>query len=173
MLVILCLFRLFEDAASKLNLVGLVGFLHQLRKASQSQLFDSVTETGDYSLAMPGNSPSRTPKPSHSLELGDGVAWVSVYFVPLFPLPNFPVCCCVAFSLFCSSIHSSVFFSLLFFGILFISPPPPPPLLFKVKQSPHRTAVVLCISTGWGRPCCASCGTRVALCCIWWEPGVW
>lgn len=46
--------RLFEDAVSKLNLVGLVGFLHQLRKASQSQLFDSVTETGDYSLAMPG-----------------------------------------------------------------------------------------------------------------------
>ena len=47
-------FRLFEEAATKLNLVGLVGFLQQLRKASQSQLFDSVTETGDYSLAMPG-----------------------------------------------------------------------------------------------------------------------
>lgn len=47
-------FRLFEEAASKLNLVGLVGFLKQLRKASQSQLFDSVTDTGDYSLAMPG-----------------------------------------------------------------------------------------------------------------------
>lgn len=61
----LCLFRLFEDAASKLNLVGLVGFLHQLRKASQSQLFNSVTETGDYSLAMPGNSPSPHMKPSH------------------------------------------------------------------------------------------------------------
>ncbi|XP_026211119.1 brefeldin A-inhibited guanine nucleotide-exchange protein 3 isoform X3 [Anabas testudineus] len=45
--------RLFEEAATKLNLVGLVGFLQQLRKASQSQLFDSVTETGDYSLAMP------------------------------------------------------------------------------------------------------------------------
>uniref|UniRef100_A0A3P9MCI2 ARFGEF family member 3 n=1 Tax=Oryzias latipes TaxID=8090 RepID=A0A3P9MCI2_ORYLA len=44
---------LFEEAASKLNLVGLVGFLQQLRKASQSQLFDSVTDTGDYSLAMP------------------------------------------------------------------------------------------------------------------------
>lgn len=48
--------RLFEDAVNKLNLVGLVGFLHQLRKASQSQLFNSVTETGDYSLAMPGVS---------------------------------------------------------------------------------------------------------------------
>lgn len=47
-------FRLFEEAATKLNLVGLVGFLQQLRKSSQSQLFDSVTETGDYSLAMPG-----------------------------------------------------------------------------------------------------------------------
>lgn len=47
-------FRLFEEGATKLNLVGLVGFLQQLRKASQSQLFDSPTETGDYSLAMPG-----------------------------------------------------------------------------------------------------------------------
>lgn len=54
--LIVC-FRLFEEAATKLNLVGLVGFLQQFRKASQSQLFDSVTETGDYSLAMPG-----TPK---------------------------------------------------------------------------------------------------------------
>ncbi len=54
--------RLFEDAVSKLNLVALVGFLHQLRKASQSQLFDSVTETGDYSLAMPGTlSTDRMP----------------------------------------------------------------------------------------------------------------
>lgn len=53
--VCVCVYRrLFEDAASKLNLVGLVFFLQQLRKASQSQLFDSVTETGDYSLAMPG-----------------------------------------------------------------------------------------------------------------------
>jgi len=53
--VIICVcFRLFEEAATKLNLVGMIGFLQQLRKASQSQLFDSVTETGDYSLAMPG-----------------------------------------------------------------------------------------------------------------------
>lgn len=46
--------RLFEEAATKLNLVGLIGFLQQLRKASQSQLFDSVTESGEYSLVMPG-----------------------------------------------------------------------------------------------------------------------
>ena len=46
--------RLFEEAATKLNLVGLMGFLQQLRKASQSQLFDCVTESGEYSLAMPG-----------------------------------------------------------------------------------------------------------------------
>lgn len=52
--------RLFEEAATKLNLVGLVGFLQQLRKASQSQLFDSVTETGDYSLAMPGTNKHTT-----------------------------------------------------------------------------------------------------------------
>uniref|UniRef100_A0A8D3BU31 SEC7 domain-containing protein n=1 Tax=Scophthalmus maximus TaxID=52904 RepID=A0A8D3BU31_SCOMX len=50
--------RLFEEAATKLNMVGLVFFLQQLRKASQSQLFDSVTETGDYSLAMPGEAKS-------------------------------------------------------------------------------------------------------------------
>nr|XP_057920519.1 brefeldin A-inhibited guanine nucleotide-exchange protein 3 isoform X1 [Doryrhamphus excisus] len=50
--------RLFEEAATKLNLMALVGFLQQLRKASQSQLFDSVTETGDYSLAMPGEAKS-------------------------------------------------------------------------------------------------------------------
>ncbi|XP_074224375.1 brefeldin A-inhibited guanine nucleotide-exchange protein 3 isoform X3 [Camelus bactrianus] len=48
--------RLFEDATDKLNLMALGGFLYQLKRASQSQLFHSVTETVDYSLAMPGNS---------------------------------------------------------------------------------------------------------------------
>ena len=52
----MCMFRLFEEAATKLNLIALVGFLHQLRRASQSQLFYMVTETGDYSLAMPGTT---------------------------------------------------------------------------------------------------------------------
>ncbi|XP_017549643.1 brefeldin A-inhibited guanine nucleotide-exchange protein 3 isoform X3 [Pygocentrus nattereri] len=67
--------RLFEDAVSKLNLVGLVGFLHQLRKASQSQLFDSVTETGDYSLAMPGEAKSTQEKRSalHLFRLGEAM----------------------------------------------------------------------------------------------------
>ncbi|XP_041922683.1 brefeldin A-inhibited guanine nucleotide-exchange protein 3 isoform X2 [Alosa sapidissima] len=67
--------RLFEDAASKLNLVGLVGFLHQLRKASQSQLFDSVTETGDYSLAMPGEAKSTQDRRSalHLYRLGEAM----------------------------------------------------------------------------------------------------
>ncbi|KAJ8360252.1 hypothetical protein SKAU_G00167770 [Synaphobranchus kaupii] len=67
--------RLFEDAASKLNLVGLVGFLHQLRKASQSQLFDSVTETGDYSLAMPGEAKSTQDRRSalHLFRLGEAM----------------------------------------------------------------------------------------------------
>lgn len=46
--------RLFEDAADKLNLMALAGFLYQLKKASQAQLFHSVTDTVDYSLAMPG-----------------------------------------------------------------------------------------------------------------------
>lgn len=49
--------RLFEDAADKLNLTALAGFLYQLKKASQAQLFHSVTDTVDYSLAMPGKSP--------------------------------------------------------------------------------------------------------------------
>lgn len=49
--------RLFEDAADKLNLMALAGFLYQLKKASQAQLFHSVTDTVDYSLAMPGKSP--------------------------------------------------------------------------------------------------------------------
>lgn len=35
--------------------MALGGFLYQLKKASQSQLFHSVTDTVDYSLAMPGN----------------------------------------------------------------------------------------------------------------------
>uniref|UniRef100_A0A8C2FR18 ARFGEF family member 3 n=1 Tax=Cyprinus carpio TaxID=7962 RepID=A0A8C2FR18_CYPCA len=67
--------RLFEDAVSKLNLVALVGFLHQLRKASQSQLFDSVTETGDYSLAMPGEAKSTQDKRSalHLFRLGEAM----------------------------------------------------------------------------------------------------
>uniref|UniRef100_A0A3P8UM47 ARFGEF family member 3 n=1 Tax=Cynoglossus semilaevis TaxID=244447 RepID=A0A3P8UM47_CYNSE len=67
--------RLFEDAASKLNLVGLVFFLQQLRKASQSQLFDSVTETGDYSLAMPGEAKSTLEHRSalHLFRLGEAM----------------------------------------------------------------------------------------------------
>ncbi|XP_029107058.1 brefeldin A-inhibited guanine nucleotide-exchange protein 3 isoform X4 [Scleropages formosus] len=67
--------RLFEDAASKLNLVGLVGFLQQLRRASQSQLFDSVTETGDYSLAMPGEAKSTQDRRSalHLFRLGEAM----------------------------------------------------------------------------------------------------
>ncbi|TSN48462.1 Brefeldin A-inhibited guanine nucleotide-exchange protein 3 [Bagarius yarrelli] len=67
--------RLFEDAVTKLNLVGLVGFLHQLRKASQSQLFNSVTETGDYSLAMPGEAKSTQDKRSalHLFRLGEAM----------------------------------------------------------------------------------------------------
>ncbi|XP_068183588.1 brefeldin A-inhibited guanine nucleotide-exchange protein 3 [Antennarius striatus] len=67
--------RLFEDAASKLNLVGLVGFLQQLRKASQCQLFDSVTETGDYSLAMPGGARSTLERRSalHLFRLGEAM----------------------------------------------------------------------------------------------------
>lgn len=70
--------RLFEDAVSNLNLVGLVGFLHQLRKASQSQLFDSVTETGDYSLAMPGQAKSTQDKRSalHLFRLGEAMLWI-------------------------------------------------------------------------------------------------
>lgn len=50
--------RLFEDAADKLNLMALAGFLYQLKKASQAQLFHSVTDTVDYSLAMPGKLPA-------------------------------------------------------------------------------------------------------------------
>ncbi|XP_042289309.1 brefeldin A-inhibited guanine nucleotide-exchange protein 3 isoform X2 [Thunnus maccoyii] len=67
--------RLFEEAATKLNLVGLVGFLQQLRKASQSQLFDSITETGDYSLAMPGEAKSTLDRRSalHLFRLGEAM----------------------------------------------------------------------------------------------------
>uniref|UniRef100_A0A672ZJT6 ARFGEF family member 3 n=1 Tax=Sphaeramia orbicularis TaxID=375764 RepID=A0A672ZJT6_9TELE len=67
--------RLFEEAATKLNLVGLVGFLQQLRKASQCQLFDSVTETGDYSLAMPGEAKSTQDRRSalHLFRLGEAM----------------------------------------------------------------------------------------------------
>ncbi|KAM4607947.1 LOW QUALITY PROTEIN: brefeldin A-inhibited guanine nucleotide-exchange protein 3 [Polymixia lowei] len=67
--------RLFEEASSKLNLVGLVGFLQQLRKASQCQLFDSVTETGDYSLAMPGEAKSTLDRRSalHLFRLGEAM----------------------------------------------------------------------------------------------------
>ncbi|TMS04474.1 Brefeldin A-inhibited guanine nucleotide-exchange protein 3 [Larimichthys crocea] len=67
--------RLFEEAATKLNLVGLVGFLQQFRKASQSQLFDSVTETGDYSLAMPGEAKSTLDRRSalHLFRLGEAM----------------------------------------------------------------------------------------------------
>ncbi|KAM7408272.1 hypothetical protein PAMA_002127 [Pampus argenteus] len=67
--------RLFEEAATKLNLVGLVGFLQQLRKASQCQLFDSITETGDYSLAMPGEAKSTLDRRSalHLFRLGEAM----------------------------------------------------------------------------------------------------
>ncbi|KAM3862762.1 brefeldin A-inhibited guanine nucleotide-exchange protein 3 [Diretmus argenteus] len=67
--------RLFEEAGTKLNLVGLIGFLQQLRKASQSQLFDSVTETGDYSLAMPGEAKSTLDRRSalHLFRLGEAM----------------------------------------------------------------------------------------------------
>lgn len=67
--------RLFEEAATKLNLVALVGFLQQLRKASQCQLFHSVTETGDYSLAMPGEAKSTLERRSalHLFRLGEAM----------------------------------------------------------------------------------------------------
>ncbi|XP_077350790.1 brefeldin A-inhibited guanine nucleotide-exchange protein 3 isoform X2 [Festucalex cinctus] len=50
--------RLFEEASAKLNLASLVAFLQQLRKVSQCQLFHSGADTGDYSLAMPGEAKS-------------------------------------------------------------------------------------------------------------------
>ncbi|XP_075902214.1 brefeldin A-inhibited guanine nucleotide-exchange protein 3 isoform X2 [Nelusetta ayraudi] len=67
--------RLFEDAATKLNLAGLLGFLQQLRRASQSQLFDSVSESADYSLAMPGGAKSTLDRRSvlHLVRLGEAM----------------------------------------------------------------------------------------------------
>ncbi|XP_071997524.1 brefeldin A-inhibited guanine nucleotide-exchange protein 3 isoform X3 [Engystomops pustulosus] len=65
--------KLFEGAADKLNLVALSGFLFQLKKASQAQLFHSVTDTVDYSLTMPGEIKSTQDKRSalHLFRLGD------------------------------------------------------------------------------------------------------
>ncbi|NXG55863.1 BIG3 protein, partial [Hemiprocne comata] len=67
--------RLFEDAADKLNLMALAGFLYQLKKASQAQLFHSVTDTVDYSLAMPGEIKSTQDRRSalHLFRLGDAM----------------------------------------------------------------------------------------------------
>ncbi|KAK2505010.1 hypothetical protein MC885_004479, partial [Smutsia gigantea] len=67
--------RLFEDATDKLNLMALGGFLYQLKKASQAQLFHSVTETVDYSLAMPGEVKSTQDRKSalHLFRLGDAM----------------------------------------------------------------------------------------------------
>ncbi|KAM7135512.1 brefeldin A-inhibited guanine nucleotide-exchange protein 3 isoform 2-T2 [Molossus nigricans] len=67
--------RLFEDATDKLNLMALGGFLYQLKKASQSQLFHSVTDTVDYSLAMPGEVKSTLDRKSalHLFRLGDAM----------------------------------------------------------------------------------------------------
>uniref|UniRef100_A0A8I4A439 ARFGEF family member 3 n=1 Tax=Callithrix jacchus TaxID=9483 RepID=A0A8I4A439_CALJA len=68
-------FRLFEDATDKLNLMALGGFLYQLKKASQSQLFHSVTDTVDYCLAMPGEVKSTQDRKSalHLFRLGDAM----------------------------------------------------------------------------------------------------
>ncbi|KAM8946898.1 brefeldin A-inhibited guanine nucleotide-exchange protein 3 isoform 4-T4 [Pelodytes ibericus] len=65
--------RLFEGAADKLNLVALSGFLYQLRKASQAQLFHSASDTVDYSLTMPGEIKSTQDRRSalHLFRLGD------------------------------------------------------------------------------------------------------
>ncbi|XP_063089434.1 brefeldin A-inhibited guanine nucleotide-exchange protein 3 isoform X1 [Cavia porcellus] len=67
--------RLFEDATDKLNLMALGSFLYQLKKASQSQLFHSVTDTVDYSLAMPGEVKSTQDRKSalHLFRLGDAM----------------------------------------------------------------------------------------------------
>ncbi|XP_073929736.1 brefeldin A-inhibited guanine nucleotide-exchange protein 3 isoform X1 [Castor canadensis] len=67
--------RLFEDATEKLNLMALGSFLYQLKKASQSQLFHSVTDTVDYSLAMPGEVKSTQDRKSalHLFRLGDAM----------------------------------------------------------------------------------------------------
>ncbi|NXG29365.1 BIG3 protein, partial [Dromaius novaehollandiae] len=68
-------YRLFEDATDKLNSMALAGFLYQLKKASQSQLFHSVTDTVDYSLAMPGEVKSTQDRRSalHLFRLGDAM----------------------------------------------------------------------------------------------------
>ncbi|OCT77997.1 brefeldin A-inhibited guanine nucleotide-exchange protein 3 isoform X2 [Xenopus laevis] len=65
--------KLFEGAADRLNLVALSGFLYQLKKASQAQLFHSVTNAVDYSLAMPGEVKSTQDRRSalHLFRLGD------------------------------------------------------------------------------------------------------
>ncbi|XP_060046365.1 brefeldin A-inhibited guanine nucleotide-exchange protein 3 isoform X2 [Erinaceus europaeus] len=67
--------RLFEDATDKLNLIALGSFLYQLKKASQSQLFHSVTDTVDYSLVMPGEVKSTQDRKSalHLFRLGDAM----------------------------------------------------------------------------------------------------
>ncbi|CAL8360738.1 unnamed protein product, partial [Boreogadus saida] len=48
--------RLFEDCSASLKLEALVSFLCQLRRASQRQIFTSVSSTTHYTLAMPGES---------------------------------------------------------------------------------------------------------------------
>ncbi|XP_037127946.1 brefeldin A-inhibited guanine nucleotide-exchange protein 3 isoform X4 [Syngnathus acus] len=66
--------RLFEDASGKLNLLSLLGFLQQLRKASRCQLFHSISDTGDYSLAMPGEHRSAHKSSSlHLFRLGEAM----------------------------------------------------------------------------------------------------
>uniref|UniRef100_A0A8C5BM59 SEC7 domain-containing protein n=1 Tax=Gadus morhua TaxID=8049 RepID=A0A8C5BM59_GADMO len=50
------LFELFEDCSASLKLEALVSFLCQLRRASQRQIFTSVSSTTHYTLAMPGES---------------------------------------------------------------------------------------------------------------------
>uniref|UniRef100_A0A6I8SXD3 ARFGEF family member 3 n=1 Tax=Xenopus tropicalis TaxID=8364 RepID=A0A6I8SXD3_XENTR len=65
--------KLFEGAADQLNLMALNGFLYQLKKASQAQLFHLVTNTVHYSLAMPGEVKSTQDRRSalHLFRLGD------------------------------------------------------------------------------------------------------
>ncbi|XP_058163529.1 brefeldin A-inhibited guanine nucleotide-exchange protein 3 [Dasypus novemcinctus] len=67
--------RLFEDATDKLNLSALGSFLYQLKKASQAQLFHSVSDSVDYSLAMPGEVKSTHDRKSalHLFRLGDAM----------------------------------------------------------------------------------------------------
>ncbi|NXY40776.1 BIG3 protein, partial [Ceuthmochares aereus] len=74
-LVFYIFLQLFEDATDKLNLMALAGFLYQLKKASQAQLFHSVTDTVDYSLAMPGEVKSTQDRRSalHLFRLGDAM----------------------------------------------------------------------------------------------------